>query len=91
MRKLIRNWLFGGDAKSWDDMFKIAVKAHESCIRLLKSNEYLLERFKDVSDRNIALLDAIASSTDIYQLKKTVSCMIDEWQKERGMNDDPHA
>lgn len=45
IKKWIRDWLFGGDMADFDTMFKIAVDAHESCKKLLSSNELVLEKY----------------------------------------------
>ena len=83
MRKWILEMLFGSDAGSWNDMFKIALECHESCKKLLKSNEFMLERYKEISSKNIALLNAIAAATNIHSLQKEVAFMLRDWEEER--------
>lgn len=68
MRKWIVQMLFGGDAKTFDDMFSIAIECHQSCKKLLKMNESLLERYKAISEENLALLYAIRDAKDIPEL-----------------------
>lgn len=71
MRKWILNFLLGGDAKSWEEMFRIAVECHESCKKILESEKYLIERYSANIDRENAILEAVSNSSD-WQLKAKV-------------------
>ena len=63
IKKWIRDWLFGGDMADFDTMFKIAADSHESCKKLLKSNEIVLEKYGILVDKYEAvtkqLLDVV--------------------------------
>lgn len=71
MRKWIMSLLLGGDAKSWKEMFRIAVECSESCKKVLKREEYLIERYSAIVDRENAILKAVSNSSD-WQLKAEV-------------------
>ena len=71
MREVILRWLIGGDAKSWKEMFSIAVECHESCKKILEREKYLIERYSANIDRENAILEAVSNSSD-WQLKAKV-------------------
>ena len=69
MRKWILNWLFGSNAKRWEDMFKIACECHVECKEMLNSSRFLLEQYKAISDEFIAVLNVLQNATDIRDLR----------------------
>ena len=71
MRKWILSLLLGGDAKSWKEMFRIAVECNESCNKVLERQKYLIERYSAIVDRENAILKAVSNSSD-WQLKAKV-------------------
>ena len=71
MRKWILSLLLGGDAKSWKEMFRIAVECNESCNKVLERQKYLIERYSANIDRENAILKAVSNSSD-WQLKAKV-------------------
>ena len=71
MREVILRWLLGGDAKSWKEMFRIAVECHESLKKILEREKYLIERYSAIVDRENAILEAVSNSSD-WQLKAKV-------------------
>lgn len=71
MREAILRWLLGGDAKSWKEMFRIAVKCHEDCGKMLKRCERLFDLYRITSERQIATLEAVSGASDA-QLKKKI-------------------
>lgn len=72
MRKLILKWLLGSDAKSWQDMFRIACECHKNSGQMLDSCEYLLDQYKRTSGKLIAIMDALKDATDLYYLRRKV-------------------
>ena len=85
---MIRKWLLrlllGGDPKTWNEVFTIAVECSESCRRTLKREAYLLGRYSTIVDRENKILDAVQNSSD-YQLKSRILEILDE--KEETNND----
>ena len=75
MRKWILSWLLGGDAKSWKEMFLIAVECSESCKRILDREKYLIERYSAFVDRENAILDAVINSSDLQLKAKVVEIL----------------
>ena len=71
MRKWIMSLLLGGDAKSFKEMFRIAVECQESCKKILEREKYLIERYRASIDRENAILKAVSNSSD-WQLKAEV-------------------
>ena len=72
IKKWIRDWLFGGDMADFDTMFKIAVDSHESCKKLLKSNETVLEnfaafvnRYEDITQKFLDVIQKIREENNI--------------------------
>ena len=68
IRRTILRWLFGGDAQSWKDMFRIAVECNETCKRTLNREVYLIGKYSASVDRENQILDAVKNSSD-FQLK----------------------
>ena len=71
IRKWILRLLFGEDAQSWIEMFRIAVECSESCKRTLKREAYLIGRYSNIVERENQILDAVKNSSD-FQLKTRV-------------------
>ena len=65
MREVILRWLIGGEAKSWKEMFRIAVDCHESCKKVLEREKYLIERYSAIVDRENAILEEVINSFDL--------------------------
>ena len=81
IRKWILRLLFGSNAKSWNEMFIIAVECSETCERTLNREAYLIGRYSKVVDRENQILDAIKNSSD-FQLKLRVLEILNENSKE---------
>ena len=78
MRKWILSLLLGGDAKSWKEMFRIAVECHESCKKIVEREKYLIERYSAIVDRENAILKAVSNSSDWRLKAKVVEILRDE-------------
>ena len=87
MRKWILSLLLGGDAKSWKEMFRIAVECHESCKKILEREKYLIERYSANIDRENAILKAVSNSSD-WQLKAKVIEILNSDAKMDGGDQD---
>ncbi len=68
MRKWILRWLLGGDEQDWRDMYAIACSSHESCKKMLKNTEFMLDRYNAIHKEEIAILEAIKTARDIPDL-----------------------
>ena len=75
MRKWILSLLLGGDAKSWKEMFRIAVECNESCNKVLERQKYLIERYSAIVDRENAILEAVRNSYDLQLKAKVVEIL----------------
>lgn len=75
MRKWILNLLLGVDAKSWKEMFHIAVECNESCNKVLERQKYLIERYSAIVDRENAILEAVRNSYDLQLKAKVVEIL----------------
>ena len=84
MREVILRWLLGGDAKSWKEMFRIAVECHESCKKILEREKYLIERYSAIVDRENAILKAVSNSYDLQLKSKVFEILRDEDVKEES-------
>ena len=82
MREVILRWLLGGDAKSWKEMFRIAVECHESCKKILEREKYLIERYSAIVDRENTILEAVRNSYDLQLKAKVVEILKDADVKE---------
>ena len=90
MREVILRWLIGGDAKSWKEMFRIAVECHESCKKILEREKYLIERYSAIVDRENAILKAVSNSSD-WQLKAEVIEILNSDAKMDGGGENANA
>ena len=84
MRKWMLSWLLGSDAKSWKEMFRIAVECHESCKKILEREKYLIERYSAIVDRENAILQAVRNSHDLQLKAKVVEILKDADVKEES-------
>ena len=84
MRKWILSWLLGSDAKSWKEMFRIAVECNESCQKVLERQKYYIERYSAVVDRENAILEAVRNSYDLQLKAKVVEILKDADVKEES-------
>ena len=75
MRKWILSLLLGCDAKSWKEMFRIAVDCNESCKKVLEREKYLIERYSAIVDRENAILEAVRNSYDLQLKAKVVEIL----------------
>ena len=75
MPEWILSLLLGGDAKSWKEMFRIAVECHESCKKILEREKYLIERYSAIVDRENAILEAVINSSDLQLKAKVVEIL----------------
>ena len=75
MRKWFFSLLLGGDAKSWKEMFRIAVECNESCNKVLERQKYLIERYSAIVDRENAILEAVTNSSDLQLKAKVVEIL----------------
>ena len=82
MREVILRWLIGGDAKSWKEMFRIAVECNESCKKVLEREKYLIERYSAIVDRENTILEAVRNSYDLQLKAKVVEILKDADVKE---------
>lgn len=73
IREWILHWLLGGEAKSWEDMFHIACECNADCGKLYESNNLLLEKYKELSDEYLAVLNAVCQEDDVWKLKAAVT------------------
>ena len=90
MRKWILSLLLGVDAKSWKEMFRIAVECNESCNKVLERQKYLIEMYSAIVDRENAILEAVRNSYDL-QLKAKVVEILNSDAKMDGGSDDENA
>lgn len=86
IRKWILIWLFGEDAQSWKDMFRIAVECNETCKRTLNREVYLIGRYSEIVDRENQILDAVKNSSD-FQLKLRILEILNKNSEEEPEND----
>ena len=82
MRKWILSLLLGSDAKSWKEMFRIAVECNESCKKVLEREKYLIERYSAIVDRENTILEAVRNSYDLQLKAKVVEILKDADVKE---------
>lgn len=75
MRKWILNLLLGGNAKSWEEMFRIAVECHESCEKILEREKNLIERYSASLNREKAIFEAVCNSSDLQLIAKIYEIM----------------
>ena len=89
MRKWILRWLFGSDAKDYDDMFRIACECHLNCKKMLETNSLLLEKYKYISDEQIDVLRALKDAKSIPDLWLEVMRIMKESRSamDGGVND----
>lgn len=88
MRKWILSLLLGGDAKSWKEMFRIAVECNESCNKVLERQKYLIERYSAIVDRENAILEAVRNSYDLQLKAKVVEILNSDAKMDGGADDD---
>lgn len=84
MRKWILSLLLGGDAKSWKEMFRIAVECNESCNKVLERQKYLIERYSAIVDRENAILEAVRNSYDLQLKAKVVEILNSDAKMDGG-------
>ena len=84
MRKWILSLLLGGDAKSWEEMFRIAVECSESCQRVLEREKYLIERYSAIVDRENAILEAVRNSHDLQLEAKVIEILNSDAKMDGG-------
>ena len=84
MRKWILSLLLGSDAKSWKEMFRIAVECHESCKKILEREKYLIERYSAIVDRENAILEAVRNSYDLQLKAKVVEILNSDAKMDGG-------
>lgn len=88
MRKWILSLLLGGDAKSWKEMFSVAVECSESCKRILEREKYLIERYSAFVDRENAIMDAVINSSDLQLKANVVEILKSDAKMDGGKQDD---
>ena len=88
MRKWILSLLLGGDAKSWKEMFRIAVECNESCKKVLERQKYLIERYSAIVDRENAIMDAVINSSDLQLKANVVEILNSDAKMDGGKQDD---
>lgn len=76
MRKWILHWLFGSDAKRWEDMFKIACQCRADCNRMLEIVESLMKSNDNLFNEHIAIINAVKDATDLFYLKMKVLAIL---------------
>ena len=84
MRKWILSLLLGGDAKSWKEMFRIAVECNESCNKVLERQKYLIESYSAIVDRENAILEAVRNSYDLQLKAKVVEILNSDAKMDGG-------
>lgn len=84
MRKWILRLLLGGDAKSWEEMFRIAVECNESCKTILESQKHLLERYSATVDRENEILEEVFNSFDLQMRANVFKILKDADVKEES-------
>ena len=84
MRKWILSLLLGADAKSWKEMFRIAVECKESCNKVLERQKYLIERYSAIVDRENAILEAVRNSYDLQLEAKVVEILNSDAKMDGG-------
>ena len=84
MRKWILSLLLGSDAKSWKEMFRIAVECNESCNKVLERQKYLIERYSAIVDRENAILEAVRNSYDLQLKAKVVEILNSDAKMDGG-------
>ena len=84
MREVILRWLIGGDAKSWKEMFRIAVECNESCKKVLEREKYLIERYSAIVDRENTILEAVRNSYDLQLKAKVVEILNSDAKMDGG-------
>ena len=88
MRKWILSLLLGGDAKSWKEMFRIAVECNESCNKVLERQKYLIERYSAIVDRENSILETVRNSYDLQLKAKVVEILNSDAKMDGGETDD---
>ena len=84
MRKWILSLLLGGDAKSWKEMFRIAVECNESCNKVLERQKYLIERYSAIVDRENSILETVRNSYDLQLKAKVVEILNSDAKMDGG-------
>jgi len=91
MRKWILRWLFGSNAKDFDDMFRITCECHASCKKLLQSNEFMLERYKTISSEQLEFLNALKDAPNIPDLMRAIILLLTESRIKDDKKEDAHG
>ena len=75
MRKAILHWLFSGDAKSLEDVLKIAAECNETSKKTLEGEKRLFERYSNLLDREKLIIEAIFDSTDYRLMARVIDIL----------------